>query len=170
MASSAADMVVVGRISGLYGVRGWVKVYSYTEPRDNILSYSPWYLRRGDTWKQYTVREGKRHGKGVIVSFDHCDDRDAARQLISSNIAIQRSQLPAISDNEYYWQDLIGLTVVNSDGAELGQVDHLVETGANDVLVVKGEREHLIPYVRDTVITGIDLEKGVIHVDWDKDF
>jgi len=170
MASSTADRVVIGKISGLYGVRGWVKVFSYTDPRENILNYSPWQIRRGDAWKQYSVKEGKRHGKGVIVRLEGCDDRDAARQLISSTIEIERSQLPAIGSDEYYWQDLVGLTVVNKDGTELGQVERLVETGANDVLVVQGERERLIPYVRETVVTDIDLQEGVIHVDWDKDF
>ena len=166
------DLVVLGRISGLYGVRGWVKVFSHTEPRERIVQYSPWQVRLGGPsgeWRSMVVAEGRRHGKGVIVRLEGIDDRDVAARLMEAEIAIHRDQLPELEPGDYYWTDLQGLEVVNREGVTLGRVDHLFETGANDVLVVLGERERLIPYTDDTVL-GVDLEAGRIEVDWDPEF
>ena len=166
------DLVVMGRISGLYGVRGWVKVFSHTSPRERIVQYSPWQVRLGGPageWRPMTVAEGKRHGKGVIARLEGIDDRDAAARLMEAEIAVRRDQLPELEPGDYYWTDLQGLEVVNREGVTLGRVDHLFETGANDVLVVLGERERLIPYTDDTV-RGVDLEGGRIEVDWDPEF
>jgi len=160
----------VGRISGVHGVKGWVKVFSYTQPRDNILNYRPWYLRRGDDWQPRDCAEGQRHGKGVIARLTDCEDRDQARALLATEIGVRRDQLPAAAPGEYYWYDLQGLAVVTLQGEPLGRVDHLLETGANDVLVLAGERERLIPFVLDRVVTHVDLDAGLIRVDWDKDF
>lgn len=168
---SDAEMIAVGRISGLYGVRGWVKVFSYTEPRENILEYSPWYLRRDGRWEACRLAGGRRQGKGVTVHLSGVDDRDAAATLVGTEIAVHRQQLPAIPNGEYYWNDLIGLEVVTLEGVRLGRVDHLLETGANDVLVVRDAvRERLIPYVRDAVVRSVDLAGGSIEVDWDPDW
>jgi 16S rRNA processing protein RimM len=163
-------MIPVGRISGVYGVKGWVKVFSYTEPRDNITRYQPWYLDCGAGWQSRQVAESRRHGKGVIARLDGCADRDHALALMNCEIGVRREQLPATAPGEYYWNDLIGLEVVNQQGERFGRVDNLLETGANDVLVVQGERERLIPFVVDKVVTDVDLEAGVIRVDWDKDY
>jgi len=163
-----AEMVTVGRIAGLHGVRGWVKVYSYTEPRENILTYSPWYLRREGRWQAHALAGGRRQGKGVTAHLEGFDERDAAAALMGVEIAVRRDQLPATAANEYYWSDLIGLEVVDASGAALGRVDHLLETGANDVLVVReGELERLIPYVPQVVVRRVDLAAGRIEVDWD---
>ena len=172
---NASDMIVLGHISGLFGVKGWVKVYSHTEPRDNILRYTPWYLPRQNDWVAYRLVEGKRHGKGVIARLENCTDRDLAAALVGKEIAITRQQLPALAQDEYYWRDLQGLQVINLQGVGLGKVSHLIETGANDVLVVEAEagrepQERLIPYIREQVIKTVDLDKGVISVDWDPDF
>lgn len=162
------EMVIMGRISGLYGVRGWVKVFSYTEPREQILDYSPWYLRHGGRWQAYTLAGGRRQGKGVAAHLNGVNDRDAAAALVDAEIAVSRQQLPTPPSGEYYWRDLIGLEVVTLQGDCLGRVDHLLETGANDVLVVRdGERERLIPYVPDVVVRRVDLTGGLIEVDWD---
>ncbi len=161
------DRVIVGRISGIYGVKGWVKVFSYTEPRENILKYSPWMLRRGGQWRTMALVTGRRQGAGVIVRLDGFEDRDQARELIGADIAIRRDQLADAGPDEYYWVDLIGLKVKTLQGVELGIVDHLLETGANDVLVVRAQEEILIPYVRGDVVTDVDLKAGVITVDWD---
>jgi len=152
-------------------VRGWVRVYSSTQPRENIVTYKPWYLRRdqGD-WQETSLEEGRAHGKGVVARLADCTDRDQAQQLIGAEIGIRSDQLPALSPGVYYWKDLIGLQVVNTQGDDFGQVDNLLETGANDVLVVKGDRERLIPFVMKQVIVEVDLEQGRICVDWDKDF
>ncbi len=161
------EHVIVGRISGIYGVKGWVKVFSYTEPRENILNYTPWMVRRGGQWLTLALRAGRRQGQGIIARLEQYHDRDQARGLIGADIAIRRDQLADAGPGEYYWVDLIGLRVRNVRGEDLGRVDHLLETGANDVLVVRGKKEILIPYVRDDVVTGIDLEAGVMTVDWD---
>lgn len=116
------------------------------------------------------LAEGRRYGKGILARLAVCNDRDRARDLIGSDIAVRRSELPDPGRDRFYWADLEGLTVRNRDGVELGVVDHLLETGANDVLVVKGERERLIPYVRGAVVVSVDLEQGVILVDWDPEF
>lgn len=165
-----SELVVVGRISGLYGVRGWIKIYSHTEPRENILSYSPWYLQRKGQWERWEPVQGKRHGKAVIAQLSGCDDRDLAAQLLDSTIAIQRDQLPQSAEGEYYWAELIGLQVRTVEGVNLGRVDHLLETGANDVLVVVGDRERLIPFVEGQYVKQVDLEQGTLLVDWDPEF
>lgn len=162
--------VILGRISGLYGVRGWVKVFSYTSPITNILNYSPWQLCQHGQWQTVSVCEAQAHGKGIIAHLESIHDRDEAAGLLGAEIAVSRSQLPSPPEGEYYWMDLIGLMVVNSDGVTLGQVDHLLETGANDVLVVKGEREHLIPFLPERVILDVDLVQRVLQVDWDENF
>jgi 16S rRNA processing protein RimM len=145
-------------------------VYSYTQPRENIIQYQPWYLKQSGNWQPRQVAEGKRHGKGVVARLADCTDRDQALSLMDVEIGISREQLPDPAPGEYYWGDLQGLEVVNQNEESFGRVDHLIETGANDVLVVKGERERLIPFVLEQVVTRVDLDAGVIQVDWDKDF
>ncbi len=164
------DTIQAGRITGLYGVRGWVKVYSYTQPRENIIQYSPWLVKLNGQWRKFEIAEGRAHGKGVVVRLDGYQDRSQATELIGSDIEIRREQLPELSVDEYYWSDLEGMKVCTKSGQELGVVDHLLETGANDVLVVKGERERLIPYLRDDVVVDIDVKSNTITVDWDSDF
>jgi 16S rRNA processing protein RimM len=167
-------MILLGRVSGLFGLKGWIKVYSDTEPRDNILNYSPWYLRRQGEWQPYEVIAGKAHGKSIVAHLANCPDRDVAAELIGSTIAIRPDQLPAAGEDEYYWSDLRDLKVTTIQGVDLGQVVNLMETGANDVLVVRETtedgRERLIPFIRHQVIRNIDLEHGLIIVDWDPEF
>ena len=160
---------MLGRISGVFGVRGWVKVYSCTEPRDAVLNYTRWLLSTKDGWREAQIAEGQRHGKTVIARLDGVDDRDEAASLIGTEIGVPRDELPDAEEGRFYWSDLEGLRVVHRDGTELGRVDYLLETGANDVLVVKGEQERLIPFVMDKVILGVDLAKGEIEVDWEWD-
>jgi len=161
--------VILGRISGLFGVKGWVKVYSYTEPREAVLNYDRWLLSGKNGWQEATVAEGQRHGKTVIVRINGYDDRDQAAGLIGTEIGVPRDALPEADSDHYYWSDLEGLSVVHRDGTEIGKVDHLLETGANDVMVVKGETERLVPFVMDKVVLGVDLVKGEIRVDWEWD-
>ncbi|MCF6236618.1 MAG: ribosome maturation factor RimM [Gammaproteobacteria bacterium] len=164
-----SDWVVVGKVSGVYGVRGWVRIFSYTAPRENILTYSPWYLKREAGSEMTRVIAGRVHGKGVVAQLEFSTDRDVAAQLVGLEIVIKSEQLPPVEQGEYYWSDLVGLEVVTVDGQILGKVDHLIETGANDVLVVKGERERLLPYTDECVLK-VSLDDGVIQVDWDPDF
>jgi 16S rRNA processing protein RimM len=165
------QLVVLGKISGAYGVKGWLKIHSETDPVQNIIKYKPWLVLIDKEWKSFQPLQGKKHGKGVIVQLDGIDDRDQAAELKGCKIAITRDQLPASAGKDkYFWTDLEGLIVKTLDGFELGKVSHLFETGANDVLVIKGDRERLVPYIADQVIKQIDLENGWMIVDWDKDF
>lgn len=164
--------VVLGRVSGLYGVKGWVKVYSETDPPANILDYSPWYLKLAGSWHPFELQEGRVHGKGIIALLGNCTNRDEAGSLVGAAIAITRNQLPVLAEDEYYWTDLIGLEVLTLTGESLGKVDHLLETGANDVLVVRSgdSQECLIPYVKGDVVKEINLAKGWLRVDWHADY
>jgi len=161
-------MVVVGRISGVYGVRGWVKVFSETDPRENILTYSPWYL--GTSRDQREPAGGRLQGKILVARLKGCDDREEAAALVGQEILVRRDQLPPPSADEFYWADLEGLAVVTAEGARLGRVDHLFSTSANDVLVVAGERERLIPFLWEDVIKEVNFDRDLIRVDWDPDF
>lgn len=168
---SNKEFLSAGEISGVFGVKGWVKVFSYTQPRENILQYSPWILRKKGSEQDVKLIAGRRHGNAVVAELQGISDRDAALDLIGAEILIRRSQLPKNPPGEYYWADLVGLTVENQEGIVLGRVDHLMETGANDVLVVvDGEVERLIPFVQQQVVLSVDLDSGMIVVDWDPDF
>lgn len=160
----------MGHVAGAYGVRGWVKVISDAEPREALLDYSPWLLKFRGEWKAYTPVEGGLHGKGLVARLEGVDDRDGAEALRGAEIAVERTQLEPLAAGEYYWADLVGLRVVTTGGVELGRVERLLETGSNDVLVVQGERERLIPYLRPQVVTAIDLAAGTLEVDWDPEF
>jgi 16S rRNA processing protein RimM len=170
VSSSQDRRVRVGRISGLFGVKGWVKLYSYTEPREGLLEYDPLMLGENEDWRPVRLAEARVHGKGLIGLFEGIEDRDQAAALVGLELTVSRSQLPDMGSGEVYWVDLIGLAVDNVDGEALGTVERLLETGANDVLVVTGERERLIPFVRDQVVKEIDLAAGRIVVDWALDY
>jgi 16S rRNA processing protein RimM len=174
----ASEKVILGRITGVYGVKGWLKVFSYTDPMESIIDYSPWYIRaenrKKSPWTRVKLKAGKRHAKTVVVKLENCNDRDQAMTYIGSEIAINQSQLEALEgQHEYYWRDLFGLRVINQQDIELGVVKNLMETGVNDVLVVFSEKENkerLIPWTMHNAIVAVDLAKGVIRVEWDADF
>jgi 16S rRNA processing protein RimM len=165
------DFVILGRVSGVHGVRGWVKVYAETRAREDILRYKPWYLHEPSGWQSRQPLEGRVQGSGVVVvHLEGIESIDQARALIDAEIAVKREQLPKLKRGEYYWSDLEGLRVVNAEGIGLGTVSHLFATGANDVLVVRdGERERLIPFTKDAV-KKVDLAAREIRVDWDPEF
>ena len=160
---------MLGRVAGLFGVKGWVKVHSYTQPREAILDYDHCLLKRKSRWQATAFAEGKRHGKSVIVRFEGVDDRDQAAKLVGRDIAIKRDEMPQIAKGSYYWADLEGLQVVHRDGTDLGRVAYLMETGSHDVMVTEGERERLIPFVAEKVILDVDFATRVISVDWEWD-
>ena len=163
------DLIEVGHIIGAHGVRGQVKVFSQTSPRENILAYSPWIIEHSGK-RQLTEVSGRRQGKNVIASLSLVEERNLAEELTGATILIRREQLPQLDQGDYYWSQLIGLEVVNREGVSLGSVDQMMETGANDVMVVQGDRERLIPYVMDDVVITIDLDAHRITVDWKEDF
>ena len=162
--------MVLGYVSGLYGVKGWVKIHSYTAPREAILDYEGWRLERDGHWTPAAVAEGKPHGKTIIARFEGIDDRDEAASFVGSQIGVERAEMPATEIDQYYWSDLEGLTVEDENGDEIGKVEYLLETGANDVMVVdKAGQEVLIPFVPGEVIKDVDLDSGRIRVDWEWD-
>lgn len=163
----ASDHVIVGQVGATYGIRGWLKILSYTEVSANILEFNPWYLEDSSGWKQIQVEDGREHGKGVVAKLAGLNNPEQAKLLSGKKIYILRSQLPTLAKNEYYWSDLKGLTVINQNGEDLGKVIYLIATGSNDVLVVKGIKEHAIPYLPGEVIKEVNLVEKVIHVNWD---
>lgn len=185
-----AEFLALGRVAGLFGVKGWVKVFSDTQPRENITHYGTWWLK-GDKsqggqqrdCQEYKVLQARPHGKTIIASLDGITTREAAAMLIGLQVAVPRGLLPEAREGEYYWADLVGCKVVSVAGDEMGLVDRLFETGANDVLVVKATNsddnsvdkgghnsEILIPWIVPDVITSIDLTTRQLVVDWDPDY
>ncbi len=174
--SLSSDYITLGKISGVHGVKGWIKVFSHTSPREQITEYKEWFLRsRGNDWKPVKVIDGKKQGKSIIASLENTHYRDQAEALVGSEIAIHKDQLKKLAKDEYYWRDLIGLSVETTKGEKLGEIDWLFDTGSNDVFVVKntdGEEviERLLPYIMGDVIQSIDLDKSLMIVDWDPEF
>jgi len=173
------NLITIGRINSVFGVKGWVKVHSDTEPENNIFQYSPWWLKTRFGVKPYECDSFRAHGNGWVAHLEGIDDRDQAELLARAEIAIERDQLPDLQTGEYYWSQLVGLRVVSHfTGAEqdFGVVSKMLETGANDVLVVQGDeqsfdqKERLIPYVPDEFVTSVDTKAGVIRVNWDPEF
>ena len=145
-------------------------MFSFTDIRENILNYSPWLLKKDSETRLIAVIDGKLQGKAVVAQLDGVNDRDRAASLMGWDIFISPDQLPKVAKGEYYWSDLIALNVETDLGIQLGAVDSLLETGANDVLIVKGERERAIPFLQGKTIINIDLDAGKIVVDWDPEF
>lgn len=170
--TAAGRRVLVGRIVGLYGVQGWLKIESWTEPRTQIFKYQPWLLEKapGEVTEVGGV-SGRPQGKGLVCRLPGVDDRDAAAALVGQDIHVARELLPPPAKDEYYWVDLEGLEVVTTQGVTLGRVSHLFATGANDVVVVRdGTRERLVPFVQGTYVRSVDLSGGRMVVDWDPEF
>jgi 16S rRNA processing protein RimM len=170
MEDNRHDRILVGRISGLFGVKGWIKAFSYTEPRANIVRYSPWHLLCAGGERVIEVASGRCHGEAVVAKLQDVDDRDAAALLVGADIEVGYQQLERLPIGEYYWAQLLGLEVIDVQGRALGVVDHLLRTGANDVLVVEGDRQRLIPFVQGAIVKDIDLAAGVMRVDWAPDY
>ena len=161
-------MIVMARVAAPFGVKGWIKIQPFTQNIDALLEHRAWWLGRDGSWDNSCVEDGAVHGRSLIAKLQGCDDRDAAARLKGLQIALPRSALPASADGEYYWADLIGLEVVNREGASLGRVTGLLETGASHVLVVRAERERLIPFA-EPVIESVDVSGGRLTVDWRAD-
>ncbi|MBB3101676.1 ribosome maturation factor RimM [Azomonas macrocytogenes] len=172
---AADELLILGKIVSVHGVRGEVKVYSYTDPIDNLLDYRHWTLRRGEEVRQVELLQGRLQGNILVARLKGLEDREEARSYADFEIYLPKQQLPVLEDGEYYWYQLEGLKVTNQAGELLGKVHHLLETGANDVLVVRpcedslDDRERLLPYI-DHCVLSIDLAAGEMSVDWDSDF
>ena len=166
------ELVPMGHISGVHGVGGWLKIFSLTDPREAIFEYQPWLV--GEQLETVQIEQGKRHGKHLIAMLENIRDREQAESLVNQQIAVFRDQLPKLGEEEFYWADLVGLIVQLEDGTSLGTIQSMLATGANDVMVVRGElqseRERLIPFVTGQYVKSVDLDVGLVVVDWDPDF
>lgn len=157
--------IIIGRIGDAYGIKGWSHLLSFTDPHDNIFNYKNWQIQTSnDHFTPIELETYKTHGNGFVIKFKHSNDRDQALLLKGKSIAIERAELPVLKKDEYYWSDLIGLAVTNTKGESLGVVDHLFETGSNDVIATN--TNVLIPYLH-SVIKAVDLEKKTILVEWE---
>jgi 16S rRNA processing protein RimM len=171
------QLVTLGKIGAVYGIKGWLKIHSFTDDPEAILDYFPWSLKLGNNVRSVEVTDWRKHNNGLVAKLANFDDRDQAQALVGSEILIDRASLPDLPEGEYYWRDLIGMNVVTTQGYDLGTVTDMMETGANDVLVVKanpkdafGQKERLIPYLFGQVVKSVCLETKKINVDWDPGF
>jgi 16S rRNA processing protein RimM len=174
--TQTSQETVIGRITSVFGVKGWLKVYSYTDPKEGILDYPDWTLVLDGKRISAKLEEGRRQGQGIVVRLKGIDDREVARSYAGADILVSTAELPELPSGEYYWYQLEGLDVFTVSGECLGKVHHLMETGSNDVLVVRAtsgsidQRERLIPYLPDQVVQRVDLDQGRMVVDWDPEF
>jgi len=170
--SESGRRVLIGRIVGLYGVQGWLKIESWAEPRMKIFDYQPWLLSTESGSETRIVgAKGRQQGKGMVAQLPGIDDRERAAALIGMDIHVAREQLPPPGKDEYYWVDLEGLEVVTTEDVPLGRVSHLFATGANDVVVVRdGARERLIPFIQGSYVRSVDMSAKRMVVDWDPEF
>ena len=174
-----SSLVDVGRITGAYGVKGWVKIHSQTEPSKNIFSYQPWQLKTRHGVKAVELIEWRAHGKNYVAQVKGIDDRNQAEALCPVVISVDKASFPALKGNDFYWHQLQGcrvLSVYEGRQWDFGVVKRMMSTGANDVLVVVGDEhsidsnERLVPYVIGQFVHSVDIEKATITVDWDPEF
>ena len=174
---SEKEKVVIGKLGASYGIRGWLKIFSYTENAENIFDYTPWFIKVRGEWQAFQLEDWKRHNQGYVGKLVGLDSREDAQVLTNAEIAISADTLPALSNDEFYWRELYGMSVFTSKGYDLGKVTDILETGSNDVLVVEanpkdafGQKERLIPFLDEQVIKHIDRTAQRIEVDWDPGF
>ncbi|MBU2977382.1 ribosome maturation factor RimM [Alteromonas sp. C1M14] len=172
--SQASEKVIIGKIGAPYGVKGWVKINSYTDTPEGIFGYAPWQLGDG---KEYQIDQWRPQGKNLVAKIEGIESRDDAERIKNLDVSIDENQLPELEEGEFYWRELTGMQVVTTQGYDLGVVKDVFNTGANDVLQVRakvndafGQKERLIPFEMDSVIKSVDKEGGVITVDWDPGF
>jgi len=171
MADDITDKyIIIGKLGKIHGLNGWLNLYPETKPADKILDYKPLYCMLLSEWQKINVDEIKPHGNHFLLHIQGIDNPEDAKKYVGKEIAILRDQLAKLRQGEYYWTDLEGVTVINQNNIELGTIDHLMETGSNDVMVVVGKKRYLIPYIRKQVIIDIDLDTKIMHVNWDEDF
>ena len=175
--SSASENLIVGKIGAPYGVKGWVKINSFTQNADSIFDYAPWTLILGQSTNQsIKVDQWRYHGKSLVAKLEGVDDRNGAELVKNAEISILTSQLPEL-EHDFYWKDLIGMQVVTNKGYDMGVIKDMFETGANDVMLVKakindafGQKERLLPFLHDQVVLNVDKQAKSITVDWDPGF
>lgn len=164
-----SNPIIIGSFGKTFGVRGWIKINSFTSPKRNIIDFKPWLIQKNNSWEEICIESSKEHSNNIIVKLSNCNSPEEAQNFTNAKIAIWQKQLPKLQTNEYYWIDIIGLKVINLQEVVLGVVQDLMATGANDVLIVTGDRKRLIPYISN-IILSVDLAKKIIQVDWERDF
>ena len=169
MNGAEEELICVGHVLGAHGIKGWVRVYSNTSPRENVVAYSPWRVEVGDELKTLAV-DGRAQGKNILARLEGIENRDQAEALTGCKLYISHQQLPRLEAGEYYWSDLIGMRVESLAAEPLGTIESMLETGADDVMVLKGERERLIPFVIDDIVREVDLEGRRLVVDWSPEY
>ena len=160
--------IYLGKITGAHGIKGWLKIQSFSSPPENILNYPSWIINNQGEEDFYSIEQGRKQNNKIVVKLEKIDDRNTAESLINSKIQILRSDLPKLSNENYYWSDLVGLSVLNSEEKVIGKIESLIETGANDVMVIitlKDERI-LIPFVMHEIIKEVSVEQNYIKIDW----
>jgi 16S rRNA processing protein RimM len=162
-----SDYIIVGKIGSPYGVKGWLKIFPFTASPADLTAYDEWYIESPTGWQPFARLSCRVHGKGIIANIETVTTPELARRYTEKHIAIKRTQLPALPTDEFYWVDLIGLTMINQKGDELGKISSIMATGANDVLIVKGPKEHAVPYLPGDVVKKVDLANKLIYVDWE---
>ncbi|ARU64291.1 ribosome maturation factor RimM [Histophilus somni] len=168
---------VVGKLGSTYGIRGWLRLYSSTEQAESIFDYQPWFLKIKGQWQPIELESWKFHNHELIVKLKGINEREVAQTLANVEIGVNLSVFPLLDEGDFYWHDLIGCQVVNLQGYAMGVVSEMMETGANDVLVVRastkdafGKKERLIPFLYEQVVKRVDLSSKTIEVDWDAGF
>lgn len=159
--------VIIGRFGSVHGVKGDIRVFLYTQPIELALECFPWQVEINNEWQPLNITKTKWHNDQLLVHIENIDDRDVAKRYTNLNIGIERSQLPELDDDDYYWSDLVGLRVINQNNEELGKIEYFEVTGSNDVFVVKGKKEYCLPYL-DDVVKEIDLKAGIMRVEWEE--
>lgn len=169
MAPEKDALLCVGHILGAQGIQGWVRIFSNTSPRENILEYSPWLIEQDDELVTVKIK-GRLQGKHVLARLDGVEDRNQAERLTGCRLYIEAEQLPRLEAGDYYWSALIGLAVETLDAEPLGVIEAMMETGADDVMVLQGERERLVPFVMGEIVTEVDLENRRLVVNWSAEY
>ncbi len=159
-------MVVMGRVRAPHGLKGWIKIQPFTQEIEGLLDYPEWWLGGEGQWQQHRVAESAVHGSMVVARLDGFVDRDAAAGLRGRDVAVPRAALPENREGEFYWNDLLGMEVSDRNASKLGLVAKILETGANTVLVVQGDKELLVPFIQDVVVN-VDLKARQLVVDWE---
>lgn len=167
---NSTDWLVVGRFGRTHGIKGFITVHSFTDPRDNILHYTDWHVYLAKQWQPLKIVRLEVNDKSILAQIEGYREREQVASLTNAEIAVSRTQLPTLQPGEYYWHELIGMQVVNQQGQPFGKVIEIMPTGANDVLVVEGEKRYLIPYLPGQFVKEINASQRIITVDWDMDF
>ncbi len=160
--------IYLGKITGVHGVKGWLKIQSFSSPPENILNYPQWIINNQGEEDFYSIEKGRKQNNKIVVKLEKIDDRNTAESLINSKIQILRSDLPKLPNENYYWSDLVGLSVLNSEEKVIGKIESLIETGANDVMVIKTAKDKrvLVPFVMHEIIKEVNVELNYIKIDW----